>query len=119
MLAVYPLKLYMRHPFTAVSLGVGFFLNLVVWGWIAFQIPRGTEQIFLHYNVLFGVDTIGVWHELFVPPLGGLIIIIFNGLLGWIFFQRDKYLAHFLNATSVIVQIFLCAAAFVLVMLNA
>lgn len=117
--AFYPLKLYLKHPATAVFFGVALLLNGLSWGWIAFQVPRDVAQVFLHYTILFGVDTVGGWHDLFLPPLGGFLILLGNGLLGWWLFQTDKYLAHFLNAMAALVQVFLFGAAYLLVMLNA
>ena len=115
----YPLKLYLKHRTTCASLGISLILQAIIWIWLVTQIPREEGQVFLHYTVLFGVDTVGTWRELFAIPFTGFGILFFNALLGWMFFQKDKYLAHVLNVVSVLVHLFLLAVVFLLVTLNA
>ena len=115
---MYPLKLYSRHPVTLVCLLASLLVNLAIWFWLATQIPPTGEPIFLHYNVLFGVDEIGDWSQIFFLPLAGLALVCVNGLLGWFCFQKDKYLAHLLNGMALVCQIFLLVAAALLVALN-
>ena len=93
-------------------------LNLVTWAWLLWQIRPQSEALFLHYNILFGVDSIGDWFEILYLPLSGAFILSSNAAAGWLLFSRDKYLAHFLNATAVICQVCLLMAALLLVALN-
>ncbi len=55
----YPLKLYIRKWPIALFGGLAALLNLFSWLWLSIQIPDTSGQMFLHYNVLFGVDYIG------------------------------------------------------------
>jgi hypothetical protein len=107
-----------KHPATAVFFAVSVLANLAIWVLLLTQIPRGSNQIFLHYTIFFGVDDIGPWRELLVVPAGGLFILLVNGIAGWLGFQKDKYLAHLLNAAACITQLFLLAASFLIVTLN-
>jgi hypothetical protein len=116
--SLYPIKLYARHPATILLVSASVLANIAVWLWIGLQIPPTDELVFLHYTILFGVDTTGQWADLFAVPFGGFAAILINAAIGWIFFQRDKYIAHVLNAIALAVQLFLFAAAVLLVTLN-
>ena len=72
----------------------------------------------LHYNILFGVDYVGLWWRIIFIPATGLAVILVNALLGWLFCQKDQFFAHVLNFVSLLVQIILVAASFLLVFLN-
>lgn len=99
-------------------LGLAVATNAVVWVLLLTQIPRGSDQIFLHYTIFFGVDDIGPWRNLLIIPAGGLFILLANGIFGWTMFQRDKYLAHALNAAAFMTQLIVLAASLLIVTLN-
>ncbi len=115
---MYPIRLYLKHRTTFILLIFGGLLNLATWLWLAIQIKPQSDPIFLHYNILFGVDEIGPWSHIFFLPLGGLVILVANGVIGWLLFGDDKYKAHFLGIMAVIIQIFILIAAALLVALN-
>ncbi len=114
----YPLKLYLRYIPVKIFFLIGILLNFLSWGWLFLNIRSATDQIFLHYTILFGVDLTGPWYHLYSVPLLGLIIIIVNALLGWFFFQKDTFVAIISNAISVVCQFFLFIVIFLLVFLN-
>ena len=115
---LYPLKLYFKHPATLSTIGLAALINGSIWAWLLWHIRPRAESIFLHYNILFGVDRIGNWAELLYLPLTGLSIMVINAIVGWLLFQRDKYAAYFLSAIALICQGFLFLAAARLVALN-
>lgn len=115
---MYPLKLYFKNIPIVVMIILSVFLNMATWFWLLWQIQPQPEPIFLHYNILFGVDYIGEWWKVLYLPAGGLFILIINTILGWLLFAKDKFVAQFLNAISVFCQVFLLIAAALLVFLN-
>lgn len=116
---LYPVKLYFKHWPTLLCSGVSLFLNIVIWVWLLIEIRPQTEPVFLHYNILFGVDYVGEWWQVLYLPISGLVIIIVNAVMGWLLFSRDKFLAQILNGISLFCQLFLLIAAALLVFLNA
>lgn len=114
----YPLKLYLTHVPNTLMMGVSLLINIGMWGWLLWYIRPGSGQIFLHYNVLFGVDLIGPWYHVLTIPTIGACVIGVNGALGWFFFGKDKFIAYLMNAITVITHIFLLIAALLLVFLN-
>lgn len=118
MAPIYPIKLYLRHFPNAVLITLSFILQTVIWVWLLWNIHSGPEPIFLHYNVLFGVDYIGEWWRVLTLPLVGLGILLSNALVGWLCFHRDKFVAYLMNTVALLCQILLLVAAVLLVFLN-
>jgi hypothetical protein len=115
---MYSLKLYFRHPANLVLLGLSLGINLFVWLWLIIYIRPQTEPIFLHYNVLFGVDYIDTWWKIYYLPLFGFLTFLLNTVLSWLVAARDKFLPFLINATTLFCQTFLLMAALLLVFLN-
>ena len=115
----YPIKLYLKNRFNFIALVLSVSLNLANWLWLITQIRPQAELIFLHYNILFGVDYVGEWWKVYYVPLTGLIIILINFIVGWFLFNKDKFVAILLNIASILSQAFLFIAAALLVFLNA
>jgi len=115
---MYPLKLYLKNPLNSTFLVLAFLMNVSIWIWLLFDIGPREEQIFLHYNILYGVDLIGSWGKVLYIPVIGLFVFITNASLGWLLFERSKIPAYLLSAGSVICHIFLLLATYLLVFLN-
>ena len=75
-------------------------------------------MIFLHYNILFGVDYVGPRWGMALLPITGFVIIIFNAALGWYFYNKDKFISYLLNFIALLSQIFLLISGSILVFLN-
>jgi hypothetical protein len=114
----YPLKLYLTHLPNALMLGASALTNIAIWVWLLWYIRPQSELIFLHYNVLFGVDLIGPWYQVLSIPIIGVCILLVNAGLGWFFFGKDKFIAYIMNAVTVLAHVFLGIAALLLVFLN-
>jgi hypothetical protein len=118
MLKLYPLKLYLRHKSTFIPLFLSLFLNLCIWAWLLYNIGFSSESVFLHYNILFGVDLTGASYTVYVLPGLGLCLILFNACIGWVMYEKDEFVAQAGNVLSCIVHIFLFVATSILVFLN-
>jgi hypothetical protein len=91
-------------------------LNLLVW-LSAYIINKNISDdlAILHYNVDFGANLIGNARQIYIIPLLGLIIILFNFFLFFAIYQRgireignqDKFLANILFAAAGTANLFL------------
>ncbi len=75
-------------------------------------------QIPLHYSANFGVDTLGPWYGVFAIPALGLAVLIFNAVLGYVFYYRERMLSHLLLITQAFIQIALVWAGVFIILLN-
>jgi hypothetical protein len=114
----YPLRLYFKSLTNIICIGVCLLLNFALWSWLFWNIGPQAEPIFLHYNILFGVDYVGPWWQIAFVPATGLVIILINTLLGWLLSSKDVFLAHVLNFISVLIQVILLIVGYLLVFLN-
>ncbi|HLD31888.1 MAG TPA: hypothetical protein VJB37_03270 [Patescibacteria group bacterium] len=114
----YPLKLYFRAWPNLVSLVLSLLIDLFLFVWLFWEIRPQEELIFLHYNILFGVDYVGEWWKIIYLPLGGIGILLINGFLGWWLFRRDRFSAYVLNGTTLLGHVFLAIIASLLIFLN-
>ena len=118
MLTLYPFKLYIRHVPNLLLIVGSALVNVAVWGWLLWEIRPREGLLFLHYNVLFGVDLIGEWWQVFWLPAGGTIILLVNALLGWAVFRSDRFAPALLLSAAAVCQVFLLVAAALLIFLN-
>jgi len=94
-------------------------LNVANWIFIAFFIRPVDFPIILHYNVYFGVDVIGSWWQMYFMPLIGLLILLVNAFLGYLFYQKkERIAAHLLMLATFVVQIGLSVAVASLLLIN-
>ena len=124
----YNVSKFFEHPFredlaVKINFLASIFINIVTWFILWYKLhgfAYSTEsgQIYLHYNIYFGIDNIGDWSQAFIIPILGLFIIIFNNFLAYIFYIKEKLVSYFLIFTQTLLQIILLAAAIFLILLN-
>lgn len=115
---IYPFRLYNKRLSILVPAVLSLLVNFLSWFWLFWQIPREDQQLFLHYNVLFGVDKVGSYAGVFVITIIGLALLIINYLLGWLMFNHDSYSSIILNYMSLICQIFVFVGTLLIVFMN-
>ncbi len=95
--------------------------NAFIW-FTAYYININVSQdlVILHYNVNFGVDLIGNVNKIYIIPLLGLIIIILNFILLFIFskYKYFNFVAHLLLITCLISSLFLILALSSIYLIN-
>ena len=115
---IYPFRIYLITPkiliFNIINIG----LVALSFFWLLIQIPNNNEQVFLHYNILFGVDRIGSWGQIFYLPLIALLFFLINFVFAWFFYSKDKMISYFLNICTLIINIFIFIASILLVFIN-
>src|SRR3989338_10640847 len=94
----YPIKLYFKYRLNLVMFILSFLINLSNWIWVVLKIRPQKDLIFLHYNILFGVDYIGPWWQIIFLPLTGLLILLLNALIGWLLYHKYPFISQILNA---------------------
>jgi len=124
----YNISKFLEHPFredlmVKINFFASIFLNIITWFILWYKLhgfAYSTElgQIYLHYNIYFGIDNVGDWTQAFVLPILGLFVIIFNNFLAYIFYIREKLISYFLIFTQTLLQVILFAAAIFLILLN-
>lgn len=117
------IKLFLLRPYWKDSLitTIIFFSiisNLSIWIFLLNNKIEGNYPIILHYNLIFGVDYLGNYEKVFLLPAVGAIIFIFNTLLGYYVYAKEKLASYFLQFNALIIQIFLFFAAYLIIKVN-
>lgn len=115
---LYPPKLYFKNKYNLFLLSTALVLNLFIWFWLFSEIRPQYDMIFLHYNILFGVDFFGPWWQIVYVPLSGLFILLVNTVVAWLLFYNYRFFSFLLNFISVFCQIFLLIFSSILIFLN-
>lgn len=98
---------------------LNFIANFINWVFLFLFISKIDVGIILHYNVYFGVDSIGDWRNALAMPFIGLFLFILNSILAAYFYKNKERIAcHILLLVSFMTQIGFIIASASVVMIN-
>lgn len=114
----YSPRLYFRDWRINVPLAGSVILQAIMWWYVAARISPTSEQIFLHYNIIFGIDLVGEWWKMFYLPASGAGILLVNYLLSYFLYGSDRLLARLISFLTVFIEILLLVGIVLIVRLN-
>ena len=97
-------------PLTWWLLAIAAALCFVLFGYIALQYANLPQALPVHFNNLGRADRIANKVTLFVFPAAGTLVWLVNGVLGILFYRREKVAAYFLWGSSIAMQLCLWLA---------
>lgn len=106
-----------KTRFVSIVFGASLLMNVVLYIILYLRIPR-LDQITLHYNIFFGIDLLGAWHQVFGLPILGSVVIIVNFILLVVLYDSEKTLVYFAGIVAALTQVFLLMGGILLVLLN-
>lgn len=114
----YSPKLFFRDWWINLPLLFSLGLQIFMWWYLLSNFNSSSEQIFLHYNIIFGVDLVGEWWQIFYLPGYGLLALLVNYIFSFLSYGSDRLLARFLSVWTVLATIFLTIAVWFISGLN-
>ncbi len=93
-------------------------LNLALPIWRIAPLASVRPYIPLHYNIYLGVDRLGPWNQIFLLPILGFALFVFNLVLQTIAFRKEKLLASMVAIATVLIEALLLCAMALIVLLN-
>ena len=93
-------------------------IQIFLWWDLIANIRPEAGQIFLHYNIIFGVDLVGDWWKLYLTPLVRVVVILLNYFFSLMFYSTDKFLSRLLSLWVFFFHIFLMIGLALLIRLN-
>jgi len=97
----------------------GSFFVFVNWMVLRFFLPPNGKAIILHYNVYFGVDSIGDSQEAYALAFIGTLILVFNILFSFYFYkQKERIASYILLITALMVQLSLLISVVSVIIIN-
>lgn len=86
--------------------------------WRIVPLISGQTAVPLHYNIHFGVDTIGAWWRIYTVPAVALVMLALNLGIGQYFFNRDRALAYMAMGATLLLEVILFVASLFIILLN-
>ena len=111
-------RLYFRDPWILLPFLFSAVVQGLLWWYIAVKIHPSAQPIFLHYNIIFGVDLLGEWWKIWYLPGGGLMIFFLNFILSFVWYGEDRLLARLLCAAAVLLEVLVGLGSYFIVGLN-
>lgn len=98
---------------------LSFTVNLIDWLILRIWVKPVEFSIILHYNVYFGVDSIGNYHQAYVLPAIGLILFLINFFLSLYFYrQKERIASYILLMAMLMIQLSLIVASTSVILIN-
>lgn len=114
----YPPKLYVRDWWILTPLIATAIVQIFMWCYILSNISADAQQIFLHYNIIFGVDLIGDWWKILYLPGAGIGVLLINYSLSFLLYSSEKALSRLLALMTAVFHVLLMVAIVVIVGIN-
>jgi uncharacterized membrane protein len=111
----------LRQPYFRWVWSLALLIWLVITGLITFKtvpIIYKKTAVPLHYNIHFGVDTIGQWWHIYLVPAIGLVILLVNFILATFMWSKESVLAYLAATATLVLQIILLVATIFIVSLS-
>lgn len=97
----------------------GFLANMINWIILWIWIEPVEFPIILHYNVYFGVDSVGDYRQVYILPFVGLILFLINLLLAMYFYaQKERIASYVLLIGTLMIQLSLIVASASVILIN-
>lgn len=114
----YSPKLYFRDFWVSMPLSGAILTQIFLWWYLIVNIGSEAGQIFLHYNIIFGVDLVGGWWKIYYLPLAGILVILLNYFFSLMLYLIDKFFARLMSFWVLFFHLFLAIGIILLVRLN-
>jgi hypothetical protein len=109
---------FWKDKFSMFILLTNIFFNISIWLFLIFKLKPSEYPVPLHFNIYFGIDVIDKWTQAFMVPSIGLVVILINLVLSYLVFSKEKFIAQFLLASSLFVQVLLFLAGISIVVIR-
>jgi hypothetical protein len=93
-------------------------LSFVLILWKILPLRSSRDAFALHYNVYFGIDSIGSWYQMFFLSALALIFTIINLIIASVSYNASRTLAYFAIGITLFLQVLVFAATIFTVLLN-
>ena len=103
---------FWRDRIAHLLLALGSVANAALFAYICSIYPALPRFLPLHFDALGQVNRIGPRSEILLLPACGLIMLLFNSVLGFWVFNRERLAAYLLFAAAILVQALLWVATF-------
>lgn len=101
-----------------VILGASFLLLAIAFALFYFHLATVSNFFIVRFDSLFGLTFLGGRLDVLAILATGTVINITNTILAWVFYSRDKFLAHLLSFFTLFFSLLILIAMGVIITIN-
>lgn len=110
---------YFKSRIIGWLLFFGILFDIVNWSVLKIFLPPAGSYVILHYNVYFGVDSMGAARSAYILPFIGTIVLFVNVVLSFFFYtQKERVASYVMLLTALMVQLSLLISAISVIIIN-
>lgn len=87
---------FFRNMIVRTLLGVNVLFVCLSFGLLGYFIRPTETLLILHYNVYFGVDIQGLWWQVYILPIAGILFLISHLFFARRFYEKTERIAAYL-----------------------
>ena len=107
-----------RDRLITINLFLSLGVNILLWVLLFFNFWQNSRYIVLGYNIYFGISAFGLWYQVLIMPLIGLVVILLNFALSFAWYLSEKIISYALATVASIINIILFLAALIIIYVN-
>lgn len=109
---------YWTDPVIFFSLVLAILANAGIWAALRFAVQATDQPIILHYNIYFGVDSIGDWRNVFIMPAIALLVFLVNLILSRFFYYKERLASHLFAGMGLLAQLLMAVGVVSVIIIN-
>ena len=109
---------YWTDPIIFFSLVLAILVNIGIWAALRLVVQATDQPIILHYNIYFGVDSIGGWKNVFIMPAIGFLIFLVNLTLSRFFYYKERLASHLFAGMGLLAQLLMAVGVISVIIIN-
>jgi len=109
---------YWSDPAIFFSLLLAFLANAGIWIALRWVVQPTDQPIILHYNVYFGVDSIGEWGNIFMMPAMAAGLLAVNLFLSRFFYYKERLVSYLFASMAFLMQLLMIVGVASVIIIN-
>jgi hypothetical protein len=109
---------YWTDPIIFFSLVLAILANVGIWLALRFTVQATDQPVILHYNIYFGVDSIGGWRNVFIMPALAFLIFLVNLILSRFFYYKERLASYLFAGMGLLAQLLMVVGVISVIIIN-
>ena len=114
----YSPKLFLRDPWIFTPFGVGVLSLILATIYTVFNVPKGETTYFLHRTIVFGVDLVGTYGQLYRPLILGACFELVNLAASFLLYSDRRLISRLLMLCAALCTVGIAVSVYTVVGLN-
>jgi hypothetical protein len=109
---------FWTDPVIFFSIVLAILGNIGLWAALFFSVVPTDAPIILHYNIYFGIDSLGDWKNLFFMPALALALLFVNLTLSRFFYYKERMVSYLFAGTALVLQLLMAVGIMSAIIIN-